>query len=53
MGRRKIIGGFKENERSWRKRMSWIKDIISPKIRKWEDFYRNRFQHDKIVRSTH
>lgn len=33
--------------------MSWIKDIISPKIRKWEDFYRNRFQHDKIVRSTH
>ncbi len=33
--------------------MGWIKDIISPKIRKWEDFYRNRFQHDKIVRSTH
>lgn len=33
--------------------MSWIKDIISPKTRKWEEFYRNRFQHDRIVRSTH
>lgn len=33
--------------------MSWIKDIISPNTRKWEEFYRNRFQHDKIVRSTH
>ncbi len=33
--------------------MSWIKDIISPETRQWEEFYRNRFQHDKIVRSTH
>jgi nitrate reductase alpha subunit len=33
--------------------MGWIKDIISPETRKWEEFYRNRFQHDKIVRSTH
>lgn len=33
--------------------MSWIDDIISPETRKWEQFYRNRFQHDKIVRSTH
>ena len=33
--------------------MSWIKDIISPKTRKWEEFYRNRHQHDKVVRSTH
>lgn len=33
--------------------MSWIQDIISPQTRKWEEFYRNRFQHDKIVRSTH
>lgn len=33
--------------------MSWIKDIISPQTRKWEEFYRNRFQHDNIVRSTH
>jgi len=33
--------------------MSWIKDIISPETREWEEFYRNRFQHDRIVRSTH
>lgn len=33
--------------------MSWIKDIISPDTRKWEEFYRNRFQHDRVVRSTH
>ena len=33
--------------------MSWIEDIISPQTRKWEEFYRNRFQHDRIVRSTH
>ena len=33
--------------------MSWIKDIISPETRRWEEFYRNRFQHDRIVRSTH
>ena len=33
--------------------MSWITDLISPKTRKWEEFYRNRFAHDKVVRSTH
>ncbi len=33
--------------------MSWIEDIISPQTRHWEEFYRNRFQHDRIVRSTH
>lgn len=33
--------------------MSWIQDVISPETRKWEEFYRNRFQHDRIVRSTH
>ncbi len=33
--------------------MTWIKDIISPETRNWEEFYRNRFQHDRIVRSTH
>ncbi len=33
--------------------MAWIKDLISPDSRKWEEFYRNRWQHDKIVRSTH
>ncbi len=33
--------------------MSWIKDMISPRTRQWEEFYRNRWQHDKVVRSTH
>jgi len=33
--------------------MSWIKDLISPRTRQWEEFYRNRHQHDKVVRSTH
>jgi len=33
--------------------MNWIKDLISPQTRSWEEFYRNRWQHDKVVRSTH
>lgn len=32
---------------------NWIKDQFDPKLRNWEEFYRNRWQHDKIVRSTH
>jgi len=31
----------------------WIRDQHDPKLRQWEEFYRNRWQHDKIVRSTH
>ncbi|TFG66333.1 MAG: nitrate reductase subunit alpha [Gemmatimonadales bacterium] len=33
--------------------MSWIKDVTDPKFRVWEEFYRNRWQYDKQVRSTH
>ncbi|MGH9519238.1 MAG: molybdopterin-dependent oxidoreductase, partial [Terriglobales bacterium] len=33
--------------------MSWIQDLVNPKLRRWEDFYRNRWQHDKVMRSTH
>jgi nitrate reductase / nitrite oxidoreductase, alpha subunit len=33
--------------------MSWITEIVNPELRQWEEFYRNRWQHDKIVRSTH
>jgi nitrate reductase alpha subunit len=33
--------------------MSWIKDLVSPTTRSWEELYRNRHQHDKVVRSTH
>ncbi len=31
----------------------WIKEVESPSERKWEEFYRNRFQHDRRVRTTH
>ncbi len=33
--------------------LTWIKDERKPQLRSWEEFYRNRWQHDKIVRSTH
>ncbi|TWU21779.1 nitrate reductase subunit alpha [Bythopirellula polymerisocia] len=33
--------------------IAWIRDEVNPKGRSWEEFYRNRWQHDKIVRSTH
>jgi nitrate reductase alpha subunit len=33
--------------------MSWIKDLFAPEQRTWEDFYRNRWSYDKVVRSTH
>ena len=33
--------------------MTWIKDVIDPKSRQWEEFYRRRWQHDKVIRSTH
>lgn len=33
--------------------MSWIQDIFAPEQRSWENFYRNRWAYDKIVRSTH
>ncbi len=31
----------------------WIADDFRPALRQWEEFYRNRWQHDKVVRSTH
>ena len=33
--------------------IAWIRDEVNPKGRGWEGFYRNRWQYDKIVRSTH
>ena len=33
--------------------MTWIKDIMDPKQRLWEEMYRNRWQYDRRVRSTH
>ena len=31
----------------------FIQDSVEPKTRAWEEFYRNRWQYDKVVRSTH
>jgi len=33
--------------------MGWIQDLVDPQRRRWEEFYRNRWQHDNVVRSTH
>jgi len=33
--------------------MGWIQDLVSPQSRQWEEFYRNRWQHDNVIRSTH
>jgi nitrate reductase alpha subunit len=33
--------------------MSWIKDLVKPEARLWEEFYRNRWQYERVVRSTH
>ncbi len=33
--------------------MGWIQDLVNPRGRQWEEFYRNRWQHDNVVRSTH
>ncbi|HUJ12694.1 MAG TPA: molybdopterin-dependent oxidoreductase, partial [Thermoanaerobaculia bacterium] len=33
--------------------MTWIQDLFSPESRSWEDTYRNRWAHDRVVRSTH
>jgi nitrate reductase alpha subunit len=38
---------------SLRNAVNWIKDERDPKLRSWEEFYRNRWQYDKVVRSTH
>jgi nitrate reductase alpha subunit len=34
-------------------KINWIKDEENAQLRSWEEFYRNRWQHDKVVRSTH
>jgi nitrate reductase alpha subunit len=33
--------------------ITWLKDESVPEARRWEEFYRNRWQHDRVVRSTH
>lgn len=33
--------------------MKWLRDLVSPKHRAWEDTYRSRTQYDRAVRTTH
>ncbi len=33
--------------------IDWVKESVAPEERRWEEFYRNRFAHDKRVRTTH
>ena len=33
--------------------MKWIKDETRASLRQWEELYRRRWQHDRVVRSTH
>ena len=35
------------------KPITWLKEETAPGTRRWEEFYRHRWQHDRIVRSTH
>jgi len=39
--------------KSLRDAISWLKDEEDPSLRNWEEFYRNRWATDKVVRSTH
>ena len=34
-------------------RLTWITDDVRKGQNRWEEFYRNRWQHDHVVRSTH
>ncbi len=33
--------------------MSWIQDLAGSGRRRWEQMYRQRWEHDRVVRSTH
>ena len=43
----------KKSSRKRGHKMGWIKDLFDPRTRQWEEFYRNRWQYDRVVRSTH
>lgn len=36
-----------------REAIAWLKDEQDPRFRSWEEFYRNRWATDKVIRSTH
>jgi nitrate reductase alpha subunit len=33
--------------------VTWIRDLFDSESRSWEEHYRNRWAHDRVVRSTH
>jgi len=33
--------------------VTWIQDLFDPNARSWEEHYRARWAHDRVVRSTH
>ncbi|WP_106497467.1 nitrate reductase subunit alpha [Lentibacillus sp. Marseille-P4043] len=47
----KLLGSLKHINHGKRINDDWTEE--SPRPRNWEDIYRRRWQHDKIVRSTH
>ncbi|MNH86757.1 Nitrate reductase alpha subunit [compost metagenome] len=49
--RNKLLESLKHLKRGERINDGWTEE--SPKTRDWEDLYRGRWQHDKVVRSTH
>ncbi|MFD2209119.1 nitrate reductase subunit alpha [Virgibacillus halophilus] len=49
--RNKLLGSLKHIKRGEKINEGWTEQ--SPRPRAWEDIYRRRWQHDKVVRSTH
>lgn len=47
----KLFQSLKHLKRGGRINQDWTEE--SPRPREWEDLYRGRWQHDKVVRSTH
>ncbi len=46
-------GHVKDQEAKDQRPTRWIQDETSAVSRRWEELYRNRWQHDRVVRSTH
>src|SRR5690349_19846928 len=47
----KLLRSFKHLQRGERINEDWTEENVRP--RDWEGLYRGRWQHDKVVRSTH
>lgn len=47
----KLLASLKHLKRGQTIADGWVEETVKP--RAWEDLYRGRWQHDKVVRSTH